>query len=111
MFIKERNLTITEVAKGLNAARTNLSAVIHGHLRISPELAIKLSEAFGNTAQFWVNLQIIMSCGIRKGIEPGTDKIVDLYLTIVRHAMRGYRAAGNCLICNHIYYYWQYCLI
>ena len=57
MFIKERNLTITEVAKGLNVARANLSAVINGHLGISPELAIKLSEAFGNSAQFWANLQ------------------------------------------------------
>lgn len=57
MFIKERNLTITEVAKGLNMARANLSSVINGHLGISPELAVKLSEAFGNTAQFWVNLQ------------------------------------------------------
>lgn len=57
MFIKERKLTITEVAKGLNMARANLSSVINGHLRISPELAVKLSEAFGNTAQFWVNLQ------------------------------------------------------
>lgn len=57
MFIKERNLTITEVAKGLNMARANLSSVINGHLGISPELAVKLSEAFGNTAQFWANLQ------------------------------------------------------
>lgn len=57
MFIKERNLTITEVAKGLNMARPNLSGVINGHLGISPELAVKLSEAFGNTAQFWINLQ------------------------------------------------------
>ena len=57
MFIAERNLTITEVAKGLNVARANLSSVINGHLGISPELAVKLSEAFGNTAQFWVNLQ------------------------------------------------------
>jgi len=57
MFIAERGLTITEVAKGLNMARANLSSVINGHLGISPELAIKLSEAFGNTPQFWVNLQ------------------------------------------------------
>lgn len=57
MFIKERSLTITEVAKGLNMARANLSSVINGHLGISPELAVKLSEAFGNSAQFWVNLQ------------------------------------------------------
>ena len=57
MFINERDLTITAVAKGLNMARANLSSVINGHLGISPELAVKLSEAFGNTPQFWVNLQ------------------------------------------------------
>ena len=57
MFIVERKLTITEVAKGLNMARANLSSIINGHLGISPELAVKLSEAFGNSAQFWINLQ------------------------------------------------------
>ncbi len=46
MFISERNLTITEVAKGLNMARANLSAVINGHMGVSPELAVKLSEAW-----------------------------------------------------------------
>jgi addiction module HigA family antidote len=57
MFIEERKLTITEVAEGLGMARGNLSAVVNGHTGISPELAVKLSEAFGNTPQFWVNLQ------------------------------------------------------
>lgn len=57
MFIYERKLTITEVAKGLKITRSNLSSVINGHVKISPELAVKLSEAFGNSAQFWINLQ------------------------------------------------------
>lgn len=57
MFIKERNLTITEVAKGIGIARANLSAIVNERAGISPELAVKLSEAFGNTAQFWINLQ------------------------------------------------------
>ena len=57
VFIKDRNLTITEVAKGLDMARGNLSAVVNEHAGISPELAVKLSEAFGNSAQFWINLQ------------------------------------------------------
>ncbi|MGA0557288.1 HigA family addiction module antitoxin [Larkinella sp. VNQ87] len=56
-YIKERSLTITEVAKGLGIARANLSAIVNERAGISPELAVKLSEAFGNTAQFWVNLQ------------------------------------------------------
>ncbi|HET7118788.1 MAG TPA: HigA family addiction module antitoxin [Hanamia sp.] len=57
MFIKERNLTITEVAEGIGIARANLSAIVNERGGISPELAIKLSEAFGNSAQFWINLQ------------------------------------------------------
>ena len=56
-FIKEHNLTITEVAKGLQIARGNLSALVNEHAGIGPELAVKLSVAFGNTGQFWLNLQ------------------------------------------------------
>ena len=56
-FIKARGLTVTEVSKGLQMARGNLSAVVNEHAGISPELAVKLSAAFGNSAQFWLNLQ------------------------------------------------------
>ena len=56
-YIKERGLTVTEVAKGIGMARANLSAIVNERAGISPELAVKLSEAFGNTAQFWINLQ------------------------------------------------------
>jgi addiction module HigA family antidote len=57
MFINEHKLTITEVAAGLGVSRVNLSALVNERAGISPELAIKLSEAFGNTAQFSINLQ------------------------------------------------------
>ena len=56
-YIKERGLTVTEVANGLGMARANLSAIINERAGISPEMAVKLSEAFGNTTQFWMNLQ------------------------------------------------------
>lgn len=56
-YVQERSWTITEVAKDLGIARTNLSAIVKERACISPELAVELSEAFGNTAQFWVNLQ------------------------------------------------------
>jgi antitoxin HigA-1 len=38
-------------------AGVNLSAIVNEGAGISPELAIKLSEAFGNYAAFWLNLQ------------------------------------------------------
>jgi addiction module HigA family antidote len=56
-YIKVRGLTVTEVAKGLGVARANLSAILNQRAGISPEMAVKLSEAFGNTTQFWMNLQ------------------------------------------------------
>ncbi|GAB2769736.1 hypothetical protein GCM10027275_10290 [Rhabdobacter roseus] len=55
-YIQQRCLTITEVAQGLGIARANLSTIVNGRAGISPELAVKLSEALGNTTQFWVNL-------------------------------------------------------
>ncbi len=57
MFINEYKLTITDVADGLGMARANLSAIVNERAGISPELSVKLSEAFGNTPQFWMNLQ------------------------------------------------------
>lgn len=56
-YFKERNISVTELALGLGVARANLSAIINERAGISPEMAVKLSEAFGNTTQFWVNLQ------------------------------------------------------
>ncbi|TLU99400.1 HigA family addiction module antitoxin [Dyadobacter luticola] len=56
-YIVERGLTITEVAKGLGVSRNVLSNIVNEHIGITPELAVKLSEAFGNSAQFWINLQ------------------------------------------------------
>jgi len=57
LFIKEYELTITEVADGIGMARVNLSAIVNERAGISPELAIKLSIAFNNTPEFWINLQ------------------------------------------------------
>lgn len=56
-FIEPRGLTINQVAAGLNMHRTNLSYILNKRASISTELAIKLSVAFGNSAQFWLDLQ------------------------------------------------------
>jgi addiction module HigA family antidote len=50
-------LTVTDVAKGLAIARKNLSAILNGKAGISPEMALRLSEAFDTTPDLWLNLQ------------------------------------------------------
>ena len=57
LFMNERNLTITDLAKGIGMTRANVSAVVNGRAGISPEMAVKLSAAFSNSATFWTNLQ------------------------------------------------------
>ena len=58
-FIDEsgQQYSITEIAQGLGVTRTTLSAILNKKSGISPSMAIKLSEAFGTSADLWMNLQ------------------------------------------------------
>lgn len=49
--------TITEIASGLGVNRGTLSLILNQKARISPEMAVKLSEAFNTSADLWLNLQ------------------------------------------------------
>ena len=51
-------LTVTEAAKGLAISRNTLSTLLNGRLGISPEMAIRLSEAFGGSPESWLQRQI-----------------------------------------------------
>ena len=51
-------ITVTALAKHLGVPRQNLSMVLHGRLRISAAVALRLSEAFPQSdPEFWMNLQ------------------------------------------------------
>ena len=51
-------LSITEAAAGLDITRTSLSRLIHGHTGISTEMAVRLSKAFGGSAESWLRQQM-----------------------------------------------------
>jgi addiction module HigA family antidote len=50
-------LSVTEGAKALGISRQSLSNLINGKTGISPEMAIRLSKAFGSTPDTWIKLQ------------------------------------------------------
>lgn len=58
-FIEEsgQQFSVSEIAEGLGVTRTTLSAILNKKSGISPSMAIKLSEAFGTSAELWMNLQ------------------------------------------------------
>ena len=52
------DLSVTEGAKALGVTRQALSNVINGKAGISAEMATRLSQAFGGTAEVWLRMQI-----------------------------------------------------
>jgi len=55
--IKPLGLTVTDAAEGLGVSRKTLSAILNGRFGISPEMAIRLSKAFGGSAESWITQQ------------------------------------------------------
>ena len=51
-------LTVTRAAEVLGVSRQALNNLIHQKAGISPEMAIRLSEAFGSTAETWLQMQM-----------------------------------------------------
>ncbi len=55
--IEPLGLTITQAAAALGVTRTTLSELVNGKRGISPEMAIRLSQVFGGSAQSWITQQ------------------------------------------------------
>lgn len=51
-------LTVTAAAKGLGVSRKDLSELLNGHSGISPEMAVRLSKAFGGSVESWLRQQM-----------------------------------------------------
>ena len=51
-------LTVTAAAEGLGVSRRTLSTLLNGHAGISPDMAIRLSKAFGRSPESWLQLQL-----------------------------------------------------
>jgi addiction module HigA family antidote len=50
-------LSVTEAAEALGVSRKTLSSILNGRAGISPDMAIRLSMAFGTSAESWMNQQ------------------------------------------------------
>src|SRR5438270_3687975 len=51
-------LNVTKGARALGVTRTTLSRILNRKASVSPEMAVRLSKAFGSTAGFWLRLQL-----------------------------------------------------
>jgi addiction module HigA family antidote len=56
--IEPLGLTITDAAKRLGVTRQALNNLVNGKAGISPEMAIRLSKAFGGSPDVWLGMQM-----------------------------------------------------
>jgi len=58
LCIEPARLTVTAAASVLGVSRKALSELLNGHSGISPEMAVRLSKAFGGSIESWLTQQM-----------------------------------------------------
>ena len=70
--IEPLGLTVTEAARALGVTRQALNNLVNLKAGISPEMAIRLSKAFGSSPEVWLGMQMAYNLA---QLEKNTDKI------------------------------------
>ena len=55
--LEELGLSVATAARGLGVTRQQLYNVISARSAVSPEMALRLEQAFGGTADMWLRMQ------------------------------------------------------
>jgi addiction module HigA family antidote len=56
-FVPDYDLTVSGLATALGVSRQTVNELMRERRALSPEMALRLSALFGNSAEFWLNLQ------------------------------------------------------
>jgi len=56
-FLPDYGLTVSGLANALGVSRQTVNELLRERRSVSPEMALRLSRLFGNSAEFWLNLQ------------------------------------------------------
>lgn len=56
-FLKPLNISQYRISKEISVPPRRINEIVHGLRGISADTALRLSRFFGNSAQFWMNLQ------------------------------------------------------
>ena len=56
-FLAEYGLSQNQLAKAIGISPNRIAEVVNGRRRITADTALRLGLYFGNSAEFWMNLQ------------------------------------------------------
>jgi addiction module HigA family antidote len=56
-FLKPMGVSAYRLSKGANIDQTRISEIIRGKRSVTADTALRLARFFGNSPEFWLNLQ------------------------------------------------------
>lgn len=58
IVLPEAGLSVSEMARRLGTSRQNLHRILAAERPVTPKMAVRLGEFFGNGAEIWLNMQV-----------------------------------------------------
>ena len=65
-FMPDYDLTVSGLAEALGVSRQTVNELLRERRALSPEMALRLSTLFGNSPEFWLNLQAHYDLELKK---------------------------------------------
>lgn len=56
-FLPEYGLSVTALAESAGVSRQSINELLRERRALTPEMALRLGKLFGNSPEFWLNLQ------------------------------------------------------
>jgi len=56
-FLPEYGLSVTALAEAAGVSRQSINELLRERRAVTPEMALRLGKLFGNSPEFWLNLQ------------------------------------------------------
>ena len=56
-FLPEYGLSVTALADAAGVSRQSINELLRERRAVTPEMALRLGKLFGNSPEFWLNLQ------------------------------------------------------
>jgi addiction module HigA family antidote len=70
-FLAEYGLSQNELARAVGISPNRITEIVNGRRRITADTALRLGLYFGNSAEFWMNLQCLYDLKVaRRAIAP-----------------------------------------
>lgn len=72
-FLREYGLSQNRLAKAIGISPNRIADIVNNRRRITADTALRLSLFFGNSAEFWINLQTRYDLKLaRQNLKPET---------------------------------------